>query len=320
MMRKRAVGTALVAGLLAVSGVQAYDLPLGLNLGFTSFLDGPPPAGPGLYYQQYVQYLTADQFNGPDGNSLLPPGIEPDLDAIISLSQVLYMKPVPKCPLGSMAGIDVILPYASIDLDYNTGPAGLPSANAAGLGDLLVGPFLQWNIVKDGKPCFFHRVEAQMIFPTGDYDDTRQLNPGANVFSFNPYWAGTYFFTPQLTASTRIHYLWNDANDDPAPRPTNPMPDEVEPGQAVHANFAAAYGINKMLRLGVNGYYLQQLGDTEVDGVEEQNTEEMALAVGPGALLSFSEHTHLFLNAYFETDVENRPESDRYNVRLVHHF
>ncbi|MGD9243738.1 MAG: hypothetical protein PVH36_02340, partial [Desulfobacterales bacterium] len=73
--------------LVKLPSAYSYDLPLGLNLGFTSFLDGAPPAGPGFYFTQYVQYLNSDDFTDDDGNGLLPSFADEDLEAWISLSQ-----------------------------------------------------------------------------------------------------------------------------------------------------------------------------------------------------------------------------------------
>jgi len=81
-----------------------------------------------------------------NGNKI--PFPDPELAALVSLSQVIYMGRTP-CPLGTQWGFDVILPYVSLELDYAAaGP--FPRANDAGFGDLLVGPFLQWDIVRNG--------------------------------------------------------------------------------------------------------------------------------------------------------------------------
>lgn len=75
------------AATLCVSqAVVAYDLPP-LNLGLTSFLDGGPPAGPGVYVAQYLQHYSSDMLE--DG----PP--DHDVDALISATQLIYQSDTP---------------------------------------------------------------------------------------------------------------------------------------------------------------------------------------------------------------------------------
>lgn len=303
------------AGLLVSASVEAYDLPA-VNLGFTSFLDGGPPAGPGFYFTQYLQYYTASDFNDAEGDAMPLP--DPQVDVLVSLSQFIYQSNDPVL-LGGKWGIDLIIPIVYLNADYGQ-PGPFPEDNGTGIGDILIGPYLQWDpIMGENGPKFMHRIELQFLLPTGKYDDSKELNPGSNFFSFNPYWAVTAFITPQLTASARLHYLWNAENDEPNRGFVGA--DHTQAGQAFHVNFALAYAIlPQRLRAGINGYYLRQLTDTEMDGSDVPDRKEKVLGIGPGMIYHISQNQHLFANLFFETSAENRTEGTRFTCRYVHHF
>ena len=298
---------------------SAYDLP-SVNLGFTSFVDGAPPSGPGLYSQEYIQYWTSDNFTNPNGDSAFPPGTGEDLDAWISLNQITYQSDT-EVMLGAKWGLDIIIPFAKLNIKYDNYMAGFPQTNS-GMGDIWVGPYIQWDpIMGANGPKLLHRFSLGFIFPVGAYDENRAVNAGSNFFSFNPYWAATYFITPKWTISTRIHYLWNTKNKDPYAALAATGVDAVKVGSAVHLNFASSYEVlPNQLRIGINGFYLNQFGETEYDEVDQPGTKEKIFAIGPGVLYSFNKDAHLFLNIYFEQGAEMRPEGERYNVRFVYHF
>jgi anthranilate 1,2-dioxygenase (deaminating, decarboxylating) large subunit len=306
-----ALGLALF--MIAAPSAVAQPLPA-VNLGFTSFLDGGPPAGPGFYFQEYIQYYTADHLTDSDGNEVTF-GADLDLEAWVSLNQFIYQSDQ-SLLLGGKWGIDVILPIVGLDL----GPATLPvDDNGAGIGDLLIGPYLQWDpIMGDDGPVFIHRIEFQNIVPTGKYHNTHFLNPGSNHYSFNPYWSATWWILPNWTASWRIHYLWNAENDDPW---VGYAAADTQAGQAIHVNFATAFELlPKQLHVGVNGYYLKQITDSQINGADVPDSREQVLGIGPGAVYHFSPDDHIFVNLFFETLAENRPEGIRAVLRWTHHF
>ncbi|ATV18858.1 hypothetical protein A584_05622 [Pseudomonas syringae pv. theae ICMP 3923] len=301
------------AGLLIAQGAGAYDLPV-VNLGLTSFLDGGLPAGPGWYLQEYFQNYSADRLRDKDGKALGLP--KQELDYQVAVTQLSYLSNV---RLGNASlGLNAVLPVVTrMKVDDGLNNAAL--RGQTGMGDLLIGPFIQFDPVMgpDG-PRFVHRIELQVNLPTGEYDDKHAINPGNNAWSFNPYWAATYWFTPKWTASVRAHYLYNGKNDDPAQ--SFGAVSDIQAGQALHANFATEYAVTDQLRLGINGYWLKQITDTQVDGHDVSGRREKVWAIGPGAMYSFSQNDHVFVNAYFEQDVENRPDGSRVQMRYVHHF
>lgn len=305
---------AAALGCMLVTSIAAADQPP-LNLGLTSFLDGGvPQSESGWIFLNYLQNYSANRLNDKSGNRL--PFADQKVDLTANIAQIVYISQ--REFAGANLGWTVLVP-SLIDSDVSIGPVSTPGGTTrlsgkTGLGDIFIGPILQFKpVMGPNGPVFVQRFEADFILPTGRYDANTGVNPGSNFWSFNPYWAGTYWFTPKWTGSARLHYVYNGKNKD-APGGT------FQAGQAVHANFATEYAVTPSLRIGLNGYWLNQFTDTKINGVKQNGQRDRVWAIGPGLLYNITKSDALFFNAYFEQGAKNVGQGDRYVLRYVHSF
>ncbi|MGA6992288.1 MAG: transporter [Candidatus Deferrimicrobiaceae bacterium] len=318
-MMKRGWIVFLVAVVFTgISGTPArgFDQPL-LNFGLTNVLDGAVP-GPGTYFFEYVQIYQSGEFKDQDGNDI--PG-SPRNGFVLSMNQLAHISKT--TVLGGNLGIDFLLPIGSLTAGGTFGPGGPPvSANPGPIGDAIIGPFIQWFPHKLlGRP-FLHRFELDIFVPTGHYDKKYTINPGSNLWTIEPYYAFTWFLTPQLSTSWRIHYTYNTKNDDPWEVLQGPPFNvtEIQPGQAFHFNYSLEYEVVKNLRVAAVGYYLKQLTDTEFNGNKVSGRKEQVFAIGPSIHWITKSGLVFALKTVFESAVENRPEGSRTTFRMIYKF
>ena len=300
---KKLIGLVLALTLICFTvPVHAFNEPF-LNLGLTNFMDASP--GPGWYLTEYAYFHFADELKDGDGHEL--PG-DNDLDIAASVTQIVYHSNVKF--LGGNPGLDLLLPIAHIDFDNDL----LGIEGQGGVGDLLVGPFIQWgpNMVF-GRP-YFQRFEFQILTPTGEHDNDHAINPGSGFWSIDPYYSFTYFITPKLETSWRIHYLWNAEKDNSGGRP------DIQAGQAIHFNYAIDYAFTNSFRAGIAGYYLKQITEDEADGHNISDSEEQVFAIGPGLVWHINKDLTFMAAVNFEMAAEARPEGVASTLRLIWKF
>lgn len=273
-----------------------------LNLGATSFLDGGG-APPGLFLLQYVQFIEGSSAVDDSGDRI-PGGARSS--ALASLTQVFYLTRWKL--LGGYLGLDLVVPVAAPGGSGAVGPFPV-TANRAGLGDIAVGPALQWNgATLLGRP-FRHRFEIYAILPTGRYDKAYAANPGSNLLTLEPYYAFTWLFAEGWETSWRFLYAFHGRNDDT----------DVRPGQAFHLNFALSKAVLPYFRVGASGYYLQQVTEDKIAGATASGSKERVLGIGPGLVLH-TPGTTFILSHPIETAVRNRFRGSRTTLQLLFAF
>lgn len=303
MSARRAV---LFVALIAFSAVipvrscfAQVQLPT-VNLGETNFEDGF--ASPGWFLQEFPESYVAGELRDRNGNKI--PG-QSRLIVNSTTTHVVFVSQ--KRVLGGWLAAEVLQPLVDLDVRSANGN----SSNVRGFGDMTLGPGLQWAPKKVGSGVFAHRFIFDVIVPTGTYSDRRPINVGDHFVSVDPHYAVTYE-RRKIEFSARAHYLWNSANNDPY---VGFNFRNMQPGQAFHVNYSTSYEVHRNVRLGFNGYWLQQTTDHRIDDAAVRDSKERTVGLGPGMQLGGQE-IWLHLNAYMETAVRNRPSGVKVTLRI----
>jgi hypothetical protein len=289
---------------------HAYFGPF-INLGGSSFLDGGPlRQRPGWYLQQVNEFYHTDRLLDGEGKLLF--GVpSPRYNTVVGITQVIYQTRFAIVPKGRL-GFEATLPYALYS-HVQKNSIGI-NTSGAGMGDLVLGVFIQSDaIFKGTRPVFVHRVEFNTSFPTGkNKEPLKFINPGNGVYFIDPYWAATLYFNERFSGTWRLHYLWVSRH--PKTR--------IQYGQAMHLNFALEYAFTRQFYFGLNGYWLKQLQNSNLDGVPIPDSKEYLLALGVGALYSFDPDFNfvIFANFYAEFNVHNRPQGVKAVLRFFKFF
>jgi hypothetical protein len=294
------VGASLLLSASKASAQPHVALPP-VNLGGSSFMDGP--GGPGIVAQESFTGFSAPRFASASGSSVPGPF---NLDA---LAMVMYLGYTPAGKiLGGYWGAEIVVPVVHVDVTTSS------HASATGFGDAVFSAlvFQLPNTKLFGRPLF-QRFDLDIVVPSGEYSPNAPVNLGNNVWSVNPYYVFTIFITDRIETSWRFMYLWNSANNAPAPEY---VASSIQPGQAVHFNGAVSVAVTSFLRAGVAGYFLDQISDARVGGRAEVSSRERVAGLGPGLVIS-TPTFRVIANAFAEFAVENRPEGGRFNVAFL---
>lgn len=262
-----------------------------VNLGLTNFEDGF--AQPCWFLQEFPDYYDANSLKDSAGNTVPGRGhvsVVSTTTHIVFVSQQRF--------LGGWPAFEVLQPW--VDLEVRA-PNGAVS-KVHGPADVTAGGGLQWAPVKLGSGLLAQRFILDLTAPTGNYRDDRPTNIGNHYYVVEPYYAVT-FERDQFEVSARFHYFWNSVNHDPF---VGLQATDLQAGQAVHVNFATSYEVVHNLRVGFNGYWLQQVTDHKLDGTNLPHSLERTVGLGGGIQYFLGHNFWLHLNAYKETDVRNR--------------
>ena len=267
-----ATGSALVLAAMTASAAAMEGGQAPTVRGYRDFLSGALPL-PGFYFRQdtYI-YRGTERSTIPQGQ------LRVDLKAIATIMNATVVTPYQI--LGGHYAFAVRGAYTDISATQAIAlnrprVTTTRTGNVNAFSDIVVSPFiLGWH------SGYFHwNVAATVWIPVGDYDKTRLVNTGKNYWSVAPQFGATYL-DPKTgwEASATAIYIISYEN----------TATHYDSGDVIQIDFTAAKAISPQFKLGVAGYYLQQVTADSGIGNTLGDRKLRVAGAGPAATFSFS--------------------------------
>ena len=277
------------------------------ELGLTSYPDGienfacgafPPP---GMYYQNYWLFYTADRF----------PGGPPNPKAFLFAQVFRFIYSSKFEILGANWGTHLVLPLVYTDLKSTLQGMTIADDQRFGLANTDFDPIiLGWHFGD------FHVTAAFEIQFPGTYDRLQPASPSRNYFTFQPILAFAYM--PAWGLGVNIKMMYDLPTRNNRPLAITGAQDTYQSGQSFHFDYCVDYAVLKDLRIGVAGYYYTQTTSDIRDGVDI-GFHGRGFAMGPAIKYDWGRWTFAYINQ-IELATINRPEGVRNWLRIWYAF
>lgn len=255
----------------------------------------------GFYGLAYLNYYTADELTGPDGNKVS--GSDLDLTAQVGIARVLAYRRVGPVPLA----FQVIVPFGKIDAKLKFDGETVLDEDSSGLGDVVFGPgvFFYANESSATYLSYWFYVFA----PTGEWDKDQAINLGQN------HW----YFEHQLALHQMLGKVVFDANLNYYHHTEEPDNDYKLPPR-FEAEASLAYQLTDKLILGVNGGGYWDLDEAEQGGSSVPDTKAKRVQFGPAVGYQFTERLGANLRWTHDISAANDTKGDDVWLRVAYAF
>ena len=296
---------ALHGGLAGATELGGSSYPVGVELGYGDMLP------PGFYNLAYYSHAQASSLKGNSGQDLGWARYRLTADTISYRMQYVWKTTL----LGAGAESTLVFPFPAIDLEKRVA-GNLPDTSGTRfrMTDPLIVPLrLAW------KGAHLNQSAAvEIVAPLGDYDVNARVNSGRNYWQFAPAYALSYRPTDASSFGLKLRYGMNTRN-----KATN-----YSSGEEFSAEYIAGYKLSASVTLGLQGYFLRQTTDDELNGqpTSAANGRLIGSGIGnrgsanaAGPFLSYRVSPRFAITGKYQQEfgVKNRGEFSRFWLQVL---